>query len=81
MHRPGNHKDIASVRRQAAEGGLRFEAYLPPGLAEWVISLVEQGVFHSPSEAVFGFMATFGDVGRGLGYVVHVSRGDRHGQP
>jgi hypothetical protein len=50
MPRPDHTKDIASVRRQAAKGGLRFEAYLPPDLAEWVISLVEQDVFHSPSE-------------------------------
>jgi len=34
MPRPDHTKDIASVRRQAAEGGLTFEAYLPPGLAE-----------------------------------------------
>jgi len=59
LDRPDNNKDIASVRRQAAEGGLRFEAYLPPGLAEWVISLVEQEVFHSPSEAVFVAMQSF----------------------
>lgn len=59
MHRPDKNKDIASVRRQAAEGGLKFEAYLPPGLAEWVIGLVEQGVFHSPSEAVFVAMQSF----------------------
>jgi antitoxin ParD1/3/4 len=59
LDRPDNHKDIASVRRQAAEGGLRFEAYLPPGLAEWVISLVEQEVFHSPAEAVFVAMQSF----------------------
>jgi len=47
MPRPDHTKDIASLRRQAAEGGLTFEAYLPPGLAAWVISLVEQEVFHS----------------------------------
>jgi hypothetical protein len=29
---PDQKKDIASVRRQAAAGGLKFEAYLPPGL-------------------------------------------------
>jgi hypothetical protein len=32
---------------------LRFEAYLPPGLAEWVLDFVERGVFTDPSEAVF----------------------------
>jgi len=56
---PDKNKDIASVRRQAAEGGLRFEVYLPPGLAAWVISLVEQEIFHSPSEAVFVAMQSF----------------------
>jgi hypothetical protein len=59
LDRPDKHTDIASVRRQAAAGGLRFEAYLPPGLAEWVIGLVEQGVFHSPAEAVFVAMQSF----------------------
>jgi antitoxin ParD1/3/4 len=58
-NRPDKNKDIASIRRQAAEGGLRFEAYLPPRLAAWVIRLVEQGVFHSPSEAVFVAMQSF----------------------
>jgi antitoxin ParD1/3/4 len=59
MPGPDHSKDIASVRRQAAKGGLRFDAYLPPSLAEWVISLVEQDVFHSPSEAVFVAMQSF----------------------
>jgi len=59
MPRPDNNKDIASVRRQAAKGGLTFEAYLPPALAEWVIGLVEHEVFHSPSEAVFIAMQSF----------------------
>jgi hypothetical protein len=62
LDKPDNNKDRAAVRRQAAEGGLRFEAYLPPGLAEWVISLVEQEVFHSPSEAVFVAMQSFRDL-------------------
>jgi hypothetical protein len=59
LDRPDKNTDIASVRRQAAEGGLRFEAYLPPRLAEWVIGLVEQEVFHSPSEAAFVAMQSF----------------------
>jgi antitoxin ParD1/3/4 len=59
LDRPDKNTDIASVRRQAAAGGLRFAAYLPPGLAEWVIGLVEQGVFHSPAEAVFVAMQSF----------------------
>jgi hypothetical protein len=39
LNAPDNNTDIASVRRQAAAGGLRFAAYLPPSLAEWVLSL------------------------------------------
>jgi antitoxin ParD1/3/4 len=59
MPRPDKNKDIASVRRHATEGGLTFEAYLPPALAEWVIGLIEHAVFHSPSEAVFVAMQAF----------------------
>ena len=49
-------RDIAlarALKEQARKGGLRFEAYLPPGLAEWVLDFVERGVFVDPSEAVF----------------------------
>lgn len=42
-----------ALREQAREGGLKFEAYLPPALAEWMLDMVERGVFTSPSEAVF----------------------------
>jgi len=41
------------LRNQVAEGGLRFEAYLPPSLALWMLDLIEQGKFLDPSEAVF----------------------------
>ena len=33
------------LRNQVAEGGLRFEAYLPPSLALWLLDLVEQDRF------------------------------------
>jgi antitoxin ParD1/3/4 len=49
-------RDIAqakALREQASQGGLRFEAYLPSGLAEWILDLVAEGVFTDPSEAVF----------------------------
>lgn len=59
MDTPDKPTDMAAVRRQAAAGGLRFEAYLPPRLAAWVIGLVEQEVFHSPAEAVFVAMQSF----------------------
>lgn len=32
---------------------MRFEAYLPPKLALWLLDLIEQGKFLDPSEAVF----------------------------
>ena len=51
-----------AFHQQVSSGGLRFEAYLPPSLATWVVGLVEQGVFHSPSEAVFVAMQTFEDL-------------------
>ena len=41
------------LRNQVAEGGLRFEAYLPPSLALWLLDLIEQDTFLDPSEAVF----------------------------
>lgn len=42
-----------ALRAQAAEGGLRFEAYLPPGLAEWLLEMIAEGRFLDPSEAAF----------------------------
>jgi antitoxin ParD1/3/4 len=43
----------AALKEQASKGGLRFETYLPSGLAAWVLDLVERGVFVDPGEAVF----------------------------
>ena len=42
-----------ALREQAKAGGLRFSVYLPAGLAEWLLGLVEKGTFIDPSEAVF----------------------------
>ena len=50
------------MRDLACKGGLRFEAYLPPGLAGWIISLVERGVFVDPSEAVFVILGEHKDL-------------------
>jgi antitoxin ParD1/3/4 len=41
------------LREQARAGGLRFDAYLPPALADWLLAHVERGTFRDPSEAVF----------------------------
>ena len=42
-----------ALREQAKKGGLRFEAYLPPELADWLLGAIERGGFMDPSEAVF----------------------------
>jgi hypothetical protein len=42
-----------ALREQALAGGLRFDAYLPSDLANWLLSLIERGVFADPSEAAF----------------------------
>jgi antitoxin ParD1/3/4 len=57
--------DIAqarTLREQARKGGLRFEAYLPSSLAEWVLDLVEEGVFTDPGEAVFVILGEHKDL-------------------
>ena len=58
-------RDIAqakALREQACKGGLRFEVFLPPGLAEWVLDFVERGVFVDPSEAVFVILGEHHDL-------------------
>jgi antitoxin ParD1/3/4 len=42
-----------ALRAQAAQGGLRFEGYLPHELADWLLDQIERGIFADPSEAVF----------------------------
>ncbi|NHO34192.1 CopG family transcriptional regulator [Acetobacter fallax] len=48
-----DRSQAARLREQAREGGLRFEAFLPSTLADWLLDLVGRGVFFDPSEAVF----------------------------
>ena len=58
-------RDIAqakALREPACKGGLRFEVFLPPGLAEWVLDFVERGVFVDPSEAVFVILGEHRDL-------------------
>ena len=45
-----------ALKPVAAESGMWFEAYLTPDLAEWVLGLVEKGVFLDPGEAMYCFM-------------------------
>ena len=51
-----------SLREQARKGGLRFEVYLPPSLAEWLLDLVEKGLFTDPGEAVFVILGEHKDL-------------------
>jgi hypothetical protein len=44
---------VGSLKAKAAAGGLRFEIFLPPGLAVWLLDLVEKGLFKDPAEAAF----------------------------
>jgi len=51
-----------ALREQARAGGLRFEAYLPGSMADWLLERVEQGQFVDPSEAVFAIVKNFIDM-------------------
>src|SRR5258708_37587861 len=43
----------AAAGYQTRYCGGRFEAYLPPDLADWLLGMIERGDFVDPSEAVF----------------------------
>ena len=60
------------LRQQASEGGLKFEAYLPSAIAEWVLDMVEKGIFRDPAEAVFVYMSQAQDISEvpGLGELI-----------
>ncbi len=51
--RDWSKQQAQNVRHATSEGGLRFQAYLPPELALWLLDRIEQGMFLDPSEAVF----------------------------
>lgn len=52
-------RQTSTLHEQAAKGGLRFEAYLPPRLALWLLKRIEEGVFVDPSEAVFVILGEY----------------------
>lgn len=56
---PEQRAQAATLRDQARAGGLRFEAYLPPALADWMLERIERGTFADPSEAVFAIVGNF----------------------
>jgi len=51
-----------ALRDQARVGGVRFEAYLPGRLADWLLEQVENGHFADPAEAVFVMVGLFRDL-------------------
>jgi len=59
---PAERAQAAALRDQARAGGLRFEAYLPPALADWLLERIERGMFADPSEAVFAIVGNFRDL-------------------
>lgn len=59
---PAERAQAKALREQARAGGLRFEAYLPPALADWLLERVERGMFVDPSEAVFAIVKNFIDM-------------------
>lgn len=51
-----NVAQAKQLREQAEAGGLRFEAYLTPRDAVWMLGLVEEEVFIDPSDAIFAIV-------------------------
>ena len=52
-HKKKSIVQAKALRKQAKKGGLRFDAYLTPDLADWLLGLIEKGVFLDPSDATF----------------------------
>lgn len=53
-----------ALRDRAARDGLRFEAYLPPSIAEWVLDEIIAGHFVEPSELAFYAVKQSQELGR-----------------
>src|SRR3546814_10070799 len=56
---PVSRAHAASLREQARAGGLRFEAYLPPALADRLLEPIELRMFAAPYGAVFATLGHF----------------------
>src|SRR3546814_20347147 len=50
-----------ALREQARAGGLRLEAYLTGGQADWLLERTERGMFAAPSEEVVAIGKNFID--------------------
>lgn len=59
---PAERGQAKALREQARAGGRRFEAYLPPALADWLLERIERGTFADPGEAVFAIVGNFRDL-------------------
>lgn len=46
-------RQVQELREGAGNGGLQFQAYLPPAIALWLLDHIAKGTFRDPSEAVF----------------------------
>lgn len=57
-----NRLQAKALRDQARAGGVRFEAYLPGSIADWLLEHVENGHFADPSEAAFVMVGLFRDL-------------------
>lgn len=53
-----------ALRERAARDGLRFDAYLPPSIAEWVLDEIIAGDFVDPSEVAFYAVKEFQELSR-----------------
>jgi antitoxin ParD1/3/4 len=47
-----NAAQVQALRDQVAAGGLRFESYLAPRQAVWLLDMIEKGVFVDPAHAI-----------------------------
>ena len=58
----GTAAQAKHLQAQARSGGLRFEVYLPPSLAVWLLDLIERDLFADPREAVFAILSEHRDM-------------------
>ena len=60
--REASSAQAKELLERAKAGGLRFQAYLPPDLATWLLEKVARGDFADPSEAVFVILGEHEDL-------------------
>lgn len=50
---PEERDQAKALHEQARAHGMRFEAYLPPALAHWLLAHIERGRFADPSDGAY----------------------------